>query len=66
LWELRPHHWLVIADPNVEFWATGRVGRFDPNDLRDRAAKVDLNWLERRHTEFVGFREAVTSVPLPQ
>jgi hypothetical protein len=45
-------HWLVIANPNVESWVTGRMGRFHPEDLRKAATQADLRSIEARHPEF--------------
>ena len=56
--------WVVIANPNVESWVTGKVGKLRPDILRDSAIKADLRWIETRHAEFKDFRDAVTSVPL--
>ncbi len=58
-------HWLVIANPNVESWVSGRVAKFHPEDLRNAAAQADLPWIETRHPEFRIFREALISIPLP-
>ena len=58
--------WLVIANPNVESWVTGRAGRFHPEDLRNAATQADLRLIEAKHPEFKVFREALVSIPLPR
>ena len=58
--------WVVIANPSVESWVIERHRRVHADDLRNAAGQADLHWIETRHPEFGGFRQAVTSIPLPR